>query len=62
MRYQTIAVERVVAETDKAFLLKVDGSEKWVPKSVIEDPGELDIGDEAIEAEVAEWFVKKEGL
>jgi hypothetical protein len=62
MRYRTVAVDRVVAQTDLAFLLSVDGDDRWVPKSVIEDPGEVDVGDEEIEIEVAEWFCENEGL
>lgn len=62
MRYRTVAVERVVAETDAAVLLTVDGDDRWVPKSLIENPAALDVGDVDIEVEVAEWFAEKEGL
>jgi hypothetical protein len=62
VRYRTIGVERVVAETDAAVLLRVDGDERWIPKSLIEDVASIDVGDESFEAEIAEWFCEKEGL
>lgn len=63
MRYVTVEVDEVVRETDLAFLVRIDGDELWMPKSVVEGGGELDIlGFQDIELEVAEWFAKKEGL
>ncbi len=57
-----VVVARVAAETPLALLLQIDDKEYWVPKSLIEDAAEIDIGDEDIEVELADWFARKEGI
>lgn len=42
-------------ETAKAKLFKVHGDELWVPKSVIVDEGEEQLG-------LAQWWADKNGL
>jgi hypothetical protein len=58
----TLTVLKVVAETDLALLLELEEDQVWVPKSVITGADEIDVGDEDIEVEVAEWFAEREGL
>lgn len=62
MDYVTIQVERVEAETDLALLLVIDEESVWVPKSLIEEPDDYEVGNEDVEVEIAEWFCKREGL
>lgn len=54
----------VLAETEKAFRLEVEGETTlWVPKSVIEDAHlDVEVGETNCEICIAEWFAKKEGL
>lgn len=58
----TIQVEEVIRETDLALLFLIDDDEVWMPKSVITDGDEIEVGACEIEIEVAEWFAKQEGL
>lgn len=64
MSHETILVREVVAETDAAFLFEIDsdGAEKWVPKSLIEDPSDYTKGDGGIEVNIATWFCRKEDI
>lgn len=56
-------VEKIVRETDAAFLLRLEeGDEVWVPKSQISDPDDYQQGDEDCTVSVSEWFANKEGL
>lgn len=61
MTYSTLDIDTVVKTTDRAVLVEVGGEEYWIPRSVIEDGDELDEGDNG-EIEVADWFLRKEGL
>jgi hypothetical protein len=63
VKHEVIEVELVAKETDLAFLFEIDGmSPIWVPKSVIDDPDEIGVGDESIEVGIAAWFASKEGI
>jgi len=76
MRTVLVAVAEVKRETDLAFLFVLPGDVDgdgldteddreriWVPKSVIDDEGDgIEVGDDDIEVNVAEWFAEKEGL
>lgn len=48
--------------TEKAVQIHHDDEVFWVPKSVIEDPDELERYDEHCTVYVQEWFARKEGL
>jgi hypothetical protein len=62
MRTVLIQVEEVKVETDLAFLFVIDGDEVWVPKSVIDEPDDIEVRDEEIEIEIHEWWASREGL
>jgi hypothetical protein len=54
---------KVIRETDKAILVRVEGEEMWIPKSAIHDDSEVWSernceGDLCVKA----WFAEKEGL
>jgi hypothetical protein len=61
-RWVYVQVDSIARETEKAFLLIVDGEEVWCPRSCIADPDDYAEGDEDVELAVSEWFARKEGL
>ena len=62
--YETVDVLRVRVVTEKAFkfVFVSDLSEKWVPRSVVEEPDEIEHGDTDIEVNIAAWFCRKEEI
>lgn len=60
-RFASVYAE-IEASTEKAVLLDVgDDADKWVPRAVIKDGEDLDVGDTG-DVEIEEWFALKEGL
>lgn len=62
---EKVGVEgRVLAETEKAVLVAVDGGDKqvWFPRSVVSGMYRDERDDTWAEFEVPEWFAIKEGL
>ncbi len=58
-----INVERVVKETDAAFLLRLDdGEEHWIPISQISDPEDYQEGDENVSMSITEWIAEQKGI
>lgn len=57
-----VEVERVVLEIPKAFLLLIDGSEHWIPKSQIADPDTYEPGDENVTVSMTDWIAKQKGI
>jgi len=52
-------VAEIKRDTGKAFLLLLeDGSEHWLPRSVVSDPDDYDQGDRNCVVSVREWFAK----
>jgi hypothetical protein len=57
MSYVEIQTDGMIAETRDAVLVEIDGKEKWIPKSQIED------ADESYELiTITSWLAEKEGL
>jgi hypothetical protein len=53
----------IVRETDKALLVEfAETGQKWIPKSVIADVDNYDVGDADVTLSVQSWFCEKEGL
>ena len=52
----TLYVDALVRETDKAWLLQIDGEEVWIAKSV----GDLDEANS--EVTIPEWMAEEKGL
>lgn len=52
---------RLVKETAKAMLLAFDGTERWVPSSLIKVV-RMDEEKNPTHIQVPEWFAKKEGF
>lgn len=57
-----LRVDTIIRMTDKAILVTIRGQERWIPKSQVWEPDELDPTDEPTEIYVTPWFIKKEGL
>lgn len=55
-------VDLIKKETDKAFLLVIDGDEFWVPKSQVSDHDDYEEGDKDVTMSISQWFADKEGL
>lgn len=61
--YVHLDVQRILKETDRAFLLLLDDDEElWVPKSVISDEGDYNEGDANCTISIQQWFADKEGI
>ena len=58
--YIDLAYDAIIARTEKAILFLIGDEERWVPKSLIEDPDELEEGGGDVSIQF--WFVEKEGL
>jgi hypothetical protein len=59
-----VVVEDVecLKETDKALLCVINGKERWVPKSVVDDDSEVyGVGDEG-KLVIHEWWAEKEEI
>ncbi len=52
----------ILAATDKALLLEIEGEEFWVPRSQIEDGHLFTEFCNDTEFQIKTWFCKKEGL
>lgn len=57
-----IDVDRIVRETDAAFLFEIDGEEVWVPKSQVSDPDDYEAGDENVSVSVTAFIAREKGL
>jgi hypothetical protein len=56
-----LTIDMVLHQTAKAVLISFGDEEVWIPFSVIEPESLVNL-EEATEMDVADWFVKKEGL
>ena len=51
--------------TDRAVLLEIDGEDRWIPRSVIEDgfdPSDENAKGDEVELQIKSWFAEREGL
>jgi hypothetical protein len=55
-------VDLVVAETENALLLEIDGDQHWIPRSQIDGPDKYEKGDKGVTVSVTEWIAKQKGL
>lgn len=68
MSWTHVDVKEIRGETEKAFRIEVktdDGSPgpiHWVPKKVISDPDDYEVGDKDCTVSIEEWFATKEGI
>ena len=74
MSYDVLCHYGVIGVTSKAVLVLIEPlkpgqrqddpkvDKRWIPKSLIENPDDLTVGDGPGEFEVRTWFMVKEGL
>lgn len=55
-------VERIKKETEKAFLVTIDGEDYWLPKSQISDADDYCDGDQDVTLSITEWLAEEKGL
>jgi len=61
--YVHLDVEEILAETDKALLLRLEGGEEvWCPLSQIADVEDYRKGDKDVGVSVTGWWASKNGL
>jgi hypothetical protein len=61
-RWVHLDVEEIRRETDRAFLLVLDGEEVWVPKSQVSDPEDYAEGDRDVSLSVTDFIAHEKGL
>jgi hypothetical protein len=61
-RYVHVLADKIVKETDKAFLLDVGGEEIWIPFSQVADYEDYNEGDVDVEIPITEWIANEKGL
>lgn len=52
----------IVRETEKAFLVRYDGEEYWIPKSQIADPDNYEEGCFGCTMSVTEFIAREKGI
>lgn len=57
-----IEVDEVARETQKAFLLRIDGEEYWIPFSQIADAEDYSEGDVNVSMSISEWIANEKGI
>lgn len=57
-----VFVRVVLHETDKAWQFGIGDEVRWVPKSVVTAPDDMEVGDEDVDVEIEDWFRVKEGI
>jgi hypothetical protein len=61
--YVHLDVDEIVAETDKALLLRLqDGEEVWIPLSQIANSDDYNVGDSNCTVSVTLWIAEQRGL
>ena len=60
--YVEVEVERILRETDLAFLCLIDDCEEWIPKSQIEEPELFGDGDEDVILMMTRWIADQKGI
>lgn len=57
----TMGEGKCTRDTEKALLVKIDGKDVWIPKSVVHDDSEVyEVGHEG-EVIVRRWWAEKNG-
>lgn len=60
--YVHVQVEEIKHETDKAFLVIIDGDERWIPKTQIADSSDYEVGDKNITISITDFIAEKLGI
>ncbi len=57
-----IHVDKILKETDKAFLCEIDGEEIWLPISQVADSGDYSEGDEDLSMSITSFLAIEKGI
>lgn len=57
-----IAIDEILRETDRAFLVSIDGDEVWLPRSQIADADDYEVGDQDVTLGITEFIAREKGL
>lgn len=61
--YIHLDVEKILQETDKAFLVRLeDGTELWLPFSQVADYEDYEAGDKNCTISITEWLARQKGI
>lgn len=55
-------MDRIVRESEKAFLIEIDNEEIWIPFSQIADCDQYEAGDENITISITEFIAREKGI
>jgi hypothetical protein len=61
-RWVPVVADEVLKETERSFLLLIDGEEIWIPKSQVNNPDVIGQGELDVEIEVTEWIARQKGI
>lgn len=60
--YVHIEIDAILRETEKAFLVSIDGEEHWLPKSQIANADDYCDGDKDCIMSVTEFIAREKGF
>lgn len=60
--YVHVEVDEIVRETEKAFLVRIDDEEFWLPRSQVADDADYEEGDKDCTMSITEFIAKEKGL
>ena len=60
--YYHLDVDKILKETESAFLFKIGDEQMWFPKSQIADPGDYSVDDENCTMSVTVWIATQRGF
>lgn len=60
--YVHLDVDEIKRETDKAFLVVIDGEEVWLPKSQVSNSDDYSEGDVDCCMSITEWLANEKGF
>lgn len=60
--YVSVPATLIKAESAKAFLCVIDGTEHWLPKSQFEEPDQYHKGDTDVELILTDWICKQKEI
>jgi hypothetical protein len=61
-RYIHVHVDEILKETEKAFLVRIDDEETWLPFSQISDVDDYKVGDKDLTLSISAWLANEKDL
>lgn len=62
MNWVHLDFDEILKETEKAFLVRIEGEDFWIPFSQISDYEDYCVGDQDGVMSVSEWLAREKGL